>query len=98
MADISHLLGDDDIRTVLQNSGKLGEILDFVLSVISKEQSGRQVKLARSPPRSVPSAVHILHDTSVTHFLLCLFHCIVTLVFPQFVLFIISKGAVRWAG
>ncbi|XP_070186023.1 uncharacterized protein [Littorina saxatilis] len=35
LADISSLLGDNDIRAMLQSSGELGQILEFILSVTS---------------------------------------------------------------
>ena len=67
MADVSYLLGDDDIRTVLQNSGELGKILDFVLSIASEERSGGWAKLLCSAPPPVPS----LHVFSLVHRCLC---------------------------
>lgn len=55
MADVSYLLGDDDIRTVLQNSGELGKILDFVLLIASEERSGGWAKLLCTAPPPVLS-------------------------------------------
>ena len=42
VADMSQILNEDDIRALMQNSGELGQVLDFVLSIITQEQSGEQ--------------------------------------------------------